>query len=114
RALALWRKALEARAALHQHDAQNFLKLLEAGRHRRLGDAAGLGRPAEMALLGQRQQKFELVDQESSLVPIGEIPAMNITLGAGQTRLMALPTGVEPAYHSVLASPNHTSVSIAI
>ena len=64
RAFAFRRKALEARAALHQHDAEDFLELLEAGRHRRLGDAAGLGGPAEMPFLGQRQQKFELVDQE--------------------------------------------------
>jgi hypothetical protein len=63
RPLAFGRKALEPRAALHQHDAQEFLELFEAGRHRRLGDAAGFRRPPEMPLLGERQQKFKLVDQ---------------------------------------------------
>jgi len=55
RALALGRKTLKARAALHQHDAEDFLELLEARRHRRLRDAARLRRPSEMPLLGQRQ-----------------------------------------------------------
>jgi len=87
-------KSLETRAALHQHDAQNFLELLEAGRHRRLGDAAGLGRPAEVALFRQRQQKFKLVDQEARLVRMGEIPAMNITLAAGQNTPIAASHGM--------------------
>ena len=62
-AFAFRRKALEAGAALHQHDAEDFLELFEAGRHGRLGDAAGFGGPSEMPLLRQRQQKFKLVDQ---------------------------------------------------
>src|SRR5436309_770642 len=63
RACALRRKALNAGTALHQHDAEDFLELLEAGRHGRLGNAAGLGGPAEMPLFCERQQKFKLVDQ---------------------------------------------------
>src|SRR5262245_56839318 len=68
RALAFRRKALETRAALHQHHAQNFLELLEAGGHGRLRDAASLRGAAEMTLLGEGEQKFELVDQEKSPV----------------------------------------------
>ena len=64
RPLALGREALEAGATLHQHHAEKFFQLFEARRHRRLGDAARLGRPPEMPLLGERQQKFKLVDQE--------------------------------------------------
>ena len=66
RPLALGREALEARATLHQHHAEKFFELFEARRHRRLGDAASLGRPPEMPLLGERQQKFKLVDQEQT------------------------------------------------
>ena len=66
RAFALRRKALEPRTALHQHDAENFLELLEAGRHGRLGDAAGLRSPSEMPLLCERQQQFKLVDQRGN------------------------------------------------
>jgi len=68
RALAFRRKALKPRAALHQHDAKHFLKLLEAGRHRRLGNAAGFGGAPEVPLFCQRQQKFKLVDQGESLM----------------------------------------------
>ena len=64
RPLALGREALETRAALHQHDAEDFLELLEAGRHRRLGDAAGFGGTSEVTFLCQRQQQFKLVDQK--------------------------------------------------
>jgi hypothetical protein len=64
RALALRGESLKPRTALHQHHAENFLELLDAGRHRRLGHAAGFGGAAEMAFLGQRQQQFELVDQK--------------------------------------------------
>ena len=46
-----------------QHHAEDFLELLQAGRHRRLGDAAGFGGAAEMPFLGQSQQEFEFVDQ---------------------------------------------------
>ena len=63
RPLALGGKALEPGAALHQHDPEDFLELFEAGRHRRLGDAARLRGTAEMPFLGQRQQQFKLVDQ---------------------------------------------------
>ena len=64
RALSFRGKALEPRSALHQHDAEDFLELLEAGRHRRLGDATGLGGAPEMTFLGQREQQFKLVDQK--------------------------------------------------
>ena len=63
RTFALRRKSLEPRPALHQHDAENFLELLEAGRHGRLRHAAGLRSPSEMPLLCERQQQFKLVDQ---------------------------------------------------
>ena len=39
------------------------LELLDAGRQRRLGDAAGLGGAAEMLFAGQREEEFQLVDQ---------------------------------------------------
>ena len=77
RPLALRRKALEPRAALHQHDAEDFLELLEAGRHRRLGDAAGLRGAPEMPFLGQRQQQFKLVDQKQPF--LNDFPATNNT-----------------------------------
>src|SRR5207249_12309611 len=64
RALAFRRKALKPRAALHQHDAKHFLKLLEAGRHGRLGNAAGFGGAPEVPLFCQRQQKFKLRSEE--------------------------------------------------
>src|SRR4029077_73285 len=64
RAFAFGRKTLKPRPALHQHDAEHFLELLEAGRHRRLSDAAGFPSAPEVTLLGQCKQKFKLVDQE--------------------------------------------------
>jgi len=67
RALAFGRKALKPRAALHQHDTEHFLELLEAGRHRRLGDAAGLRRTSEMTFLCQGEQQFKLVDHAEDL-----------------------------------------------
>ena len=66
RPLPLGRKTLKPRAALHQHDAEDFLQLLEAGRHRRLGHAAGLGGASKVTFLGQRQQQFKLVDQKAA------------------------------------------------
>src|ERR1700690_1469501 len=66
RPLTLGRKTLKPRAALHQHDAEDFLKLLQAGRHRRLGHATGLGGASKVTFLGQRQQQFKLVDQKSA------------------------------------------------
>ena len=60
--LALRGEALEARAALDQHHAELFLKLLDRGRQRRLGDAEFLGGAAEMLRLGERNEEFELVD----------------------------------------------------
>ena len=65
--LALRRQPLEARAALHQHDAELVLQLLDRRRQRRLGDAALLGRAAEMLLLGQRDEEFQLVDHGRTL-----------------------------------------------
>ena len=62
-ALAFRREALEARAAVDQQHAHRLLELLDSGRQRRLGDAAGLGGAAEMLLAGQRQEEFELIDQ---------------------------------------------------
>src|SRR6185437_6245993 len=64
RTLAFGGKALKTRTALYQHYAENFLQLLETGRHRRLRDTAGLRRASKMTLLGQRQQKFKLVYQD--------------------------------------------------
>ena len=52
---------------LHQQHAQLLLELLDAGRQRRLGDAAGLRRAAEMLLARQRQKEFELVDHRNIL-----------------------------------------------
>jgi len=66
-ALALGRKTLKPRTALHQHHAEHFLELLDAGRHGRLGHATGFRSPSEMPLLGQRQQKFKLVEHEPLL-----------------------------------------------
>src|SRR3954462_7596856 len=43
-ALALRRKPEKPRSALHERDAQDFLKLLETCRHRRLRDTASFGR----------------------------------------------------------------------
>jgi hypothetical protein len=60
--LALRGEALVAGAALHEQDAQRRLELLEARRQGGLGDAAQLGRLAEMALARQRDEVFELVD----------------------------------------------------
>src|ERR1700690_1052816 len=64
--LALRREILEPRAAIDQKHAETMLELLDAGRQRRLGDAAGLGRPAEMLFARQRQQEFELIDHSLS------------------------------------------------
>ena len=66
-ALAFRREILEPRAAIDQQHAETILELLDAGRQRRLGDAAGLGRPAEMLFARQRQQEFELIDHSLSL-----------------------------------------------
>ena len=51
-ALALRREALEARAAVDQQHAHLLFELLDAGRQRRLGHAAGLGGAAEMLSRG--------------------------------------------------------------
>src|SRR4029077_6384297 len=66
-ALAFRCEILEPRAAIDQEHAETILELLDAGRQRRLGDAAGPGRPAEMVLARQRQQEFELIDHSLSL-----------------------------------------------
>src|SRR5579885_581610 len=59
-ALALGRKALEARAALHEQDAELILELLDAGREGRLAHAAGFRRVAEMPLTRKGNDEFEL------------------------------------------------------
>jgi hypothetical protein len=64
RAFAFGCKTLKPRPALHQHDAEDFLELLEAGRHRRLGDPTSFRSASEVTLLGQCKQKFKLVNQE--------------------------------------------------
>lgn len=61
-ALAFGRKAVEARAALHQQHPEHILELLDAGREGRLGHAASLRSAPEMPLVGERNQIFELVD----------------------------------------------------
>ena len=71
--LAFRRQPLEARAALDQHDAELVLQLLDRGRKRRLGDAAALGRPAEMLLLGERDEEFQLVDHGGKLPAIRRV-----------------------------------------
>ena len=60
--LALGREAQEARSALHQHDAQGFLELLDAGGEGRLRDAAQFGGLAEILFPRQSQEILELVD----------------------------------------------------
>lgn len=61
-ALALGREADEARLAMDQQDAQRRLELLDAGRERRLRNAAQFGRPAEIPFARQGNQELELVD----------------------------------------------------
>ena len=56
------REILEPRAAIDQEHAETLLELLDAGRQRRLGHAAGFGGPAEMLFARQREQEFELID----------------------------------------------------
>ena len=63
--LALRGEILETRAAIDQEDAETLLELLDAGRKRRLGHAAGLGGPAEVLFARQREQEFELIDHNS-------------------------------------------------
>ena len=70
RALALGGETDEARAALHQQDAEHFLELLDAGRQRRLGHAAGLGGAAEMLFARERDQIFELVEHGSGVLSL--------------------------------------------
>ena len=67
RALAFRRESLKARTALHQHDAEELLELLDAGRHRRLRHAAGFRGAPEMPLLRERQKKFKFIDHSPSL-----------------------------------------------
>ena len=115
RALALGRKALEARAALHQHHAEDFLELLEAGRHRRLGDAAGLGGAPEMTLLGQRQQKFKLVDQERNLRDNLEDTAITSTTADRRNNTPKTASRLQhyPGIHSIFKSTDFIFVLIA-
>src|SRR5262245_45079776 len=61
-ALAFRREALEARTPLHEQHTERILELLDAGRERRLTDAAGFGGVAEMPLARQRNDEFELLN----------------------------------------------------
>jgi len=61
----LGREAVEARAALNQQDPERLLQPALCRRRGRLGDAAGLGRAAEMVRAGEREQEFELVDHSA-------------------------------------------------
>ena len=65
--LAFRRQPLEARAALTSMTPSVSSSCLIAGRQRRLRHAAFLGRPAEMLLLGERDEEFELVDHGPTL-----------------------------------------------
>ena len=60
--LSLGGEAQEARRALHQHDAQGLLELLDARGEGRLRDAAQFGGLAEILFARQRQEILELVD----------------------------------------------------
>ena len=115
RAFALRRKALKARAALHQHDAENFLELLEAGRHGRLGDAAGLRGPSEMPLLCERQQKFKLIDQGDGPRKCGgkggRPAARNSTDRRPSNTSKAASGGLDFRGNSVLVSPHSPTLS---
>ena len=68
------READDAAGALDQRDAEQGLELAQAGRQRRLGDEAGFGRLAEMAVLAKRDQILQLLDGRaggrSSRIPI--------------------------------------------
>ena len=57
------READDAPGALDQGDAQQGLQLAQAGGQGRLGDEAGLGGLAEMAVLAKRDQILELLDR---------------------------------------------------
>ena len=64
--LAFRREAAEPRAAVDEQHAEAVLKLLDAGRQRRLAHAAGLGGAAEMPLPRQRDDEFQLVEHPPS------------------------------------------------
>jgi hypothetical protein len=64
-ALPLRREALKARAAFHEENCQRFLKLLQPSRQCRLRHPAALRCASEMLLVGQSQQKFELIEQST-------------------------------------------------
>ena len=66
-ALAFGRQSAEARAAVDQQHAHLFFELLDPGRERRLGHAAGLRGTAEMPLARQGKKEFKFIDQCVSL-----------------------------------------------
>ncbi len=53
-----------ARPALHHLDAQRPFEVAYLHRQRRLGDVAGLGRAAEMAVFGERGEIAELAERD--------------------------------------------------
>jgi len=61
-AFSLGRESAETRPALDQKHAERVLKLLDPSRERRLAHAAAFRSVSKMALLGERDEKFELVD----------------------------------------------------
>ena len=76
------READHPPGALDQGHAEQGLKLAQPGRQRRLGDEAGLGRLAEMAVLAKRDEILQLLDGRqmalSSKNPINSIDIMNL------------------------------------
>src|SRR5262245_38768567 len=63
--LSLRSESLETRAPIDQQHAHLPLELLDPCRQRRLGNAAGFRRSAEMPRPGQRQDELELVQHRS-------------------------------------------------
>ena len=61
--LTLRGEAAEPRSPVDQQHPHRALELLDPGGQRGLGDPAGVGGTAEMPLAGQREKKFQLVDQ---------------------------------------------------
>src|SRR5208337_1963020 len=76
-ALAFRRQPIKARAPVDEQHAQCVFELLDAGRQSGLGHAAGFGGAAEVALAGERNQEFELVDHREAPVWTGKFRARN-------------------------------------
>ena len=57
-----------ARPPLDHGDAERALEIADLHRQRRLGDGAGLGGPAEMAVLGQRGEIAKLSKRDHSAI----------------------------------------------